>query len=275
MPSQKNTPELWDNIWNRSTSKAEDEYYLAKAEHSIRWARLQKRVLDHFGSFQGLSVVEIGAGRGIYAALFGKRGANVSVMDYSPAALERSQQFFSRFDLKAETIEANALAPPENMLNRYDVAISFGLTEHFLDDDRIQINKTHFDVAKPGGMVFIAVPHRNNPPYRIFKFLSERTGRWGVGEEYPYNRSEMRSVCQQIGVTNYHFFGESFFESFHFFNPRTKRLFRDALRLKPRDFAMEKSKLQPQKGSWLDTAFSYSLVLCGIKDSNQGLSRAA
>ncbi len=73
----------------------------------------------------------------------------------------------------------------ENMINRYDLSMSFGLSEHFKGNHRVLINKAHFDVLRPDGIALISVPNKNNPPYRIFKFIAERTGRWTVGEEYP------------------------------------------------------------------------------------------
>lgn len=263
MHAAKNTPELWNQVWSRPISEAEDQYHLGTAEHSIRWQRIERRVLEHFGSFQGLKVIEIGAGRGTHAALFAKRGSSVTVLDYSELALQRSREFFSRLGLTANLVCGQALDLAPAMMEAYDVALSFGLTEHFLGQERDQINKAHLDLVRPDGMFFIAVPHRNNPPYRIFKFLAEATGRWGVGEEYPYSRREFAAICKRTGIKHYEFFGESFLQSFHFLNPLNKRLFRKLLRLGPTDYS--RVNLRMQRGSVLDTALSYSLVLCGRK----------
>jgi hypothetical protein len=79
--------------------------------------------------------------------------------------------------------------------------MSFGLAEHFRGTKRIKINKAHFDVLRKGGIAFISVPNKHNPPYRISKFVAEHTGRCTVGEEYPYSRKELRNICEQIGIT--------------------------------------------------------------------------
>lgn len=260
---EKNTPELWDRIWDRSIPLAEDQYHLVKSENSIRWQRIEKRILDQFHDFRNLNVIEIGAGRGINAALFALRGAHVTVMDYSPSALNRCNELFQRIQLKTTRIQGNALAPPEELRGRFDVAMSFGLTEHFLGKDRIQINKSHFDLVKPGGLVIISVPHRNNPPYRIMKILAEVAGRWGVGEEYPYSRGELDAICKEIGQQDYEYFGDSFYESFQFINPLNKRTFRKWLRLGPPTYSTE--NIRKQSGSVFDTPLGYSLVLCARK----------
>ena len=263
MKQEKNSPELWDKLWRRPVEAAEDLHRLQQEEHSIRWQRIEQRVSDHFGCFRGLKVIEVGAGRGTNAALFAKRGSDVAVLDYSEVALKRSQQFFGRVGQRARSIRANALKLPRGLRGSFDVALSFGLTEHFLGEERTAINRCHFDLVRPGGMVLIAVPHRSNPPYRIFKFLAEMTGRWGVGEEYPYGRQEFRDICEKIGIDDYEFFGESFLQSFHFLNPFNKRLFRQLLRLGPASY--KSRRYRKQRGTFLDTSLSYSLVLCGRK----------
>ena len=93
---QRNTPELWDAVWNDTTSAEEDRFALAHEEHDVRWRRIERIVVDRFGGFEGLRVVEIGAGMGTNAALMAARGAKVTLLDYSPAAIKGSQQFFER-----------------------------------------------------------------------------------------------------------------------------------------------------------------------------------
>ena len=65
--------------------------------------------------------------------------------------------------------------------------MSFGLTEHFLGADRVNINKAHFQVLREGGISFISVPNKYNPPYIIYKYFSQLLGRWKVGMEIPYS----------------------------------------------------------------------------------------
>ncbi len=84
---QPNTPELWDRVWADAPWAAEDVYALAKEEQSVRWRRIERIVLQALGSFQGLRVIEIGAGLGTHAALMARRGARATLLDYSPRAL--------------------------------------------------------------------------------------------------------------------------------------------------------------------------------------------
>ena len=257
---KKNTNELWGNLWEKDISVEEDAFNLAKEENCVRWDRLEKTVLDNFGSFNNLEVIEIGAGAGTNAALMAKRGAKVTVLDYSDNALRVSRMFFDRNGLSAEFIKQDALSLPLELLNKYDISMSFGLSEHFTDLDRVNINKAHFDVLKKGGLTFISVPHKNNPPYRIFKFIAEHLGQWHVGEEYPYTRKEFIKICKQIGINNYSFFGDSLWWSFQFISPI--KVFRKIFKLKNN---LNINNIKKEKGTLLDEYLSYALVLCGKK----------
>jgi 2-polyprenyl-3-methyl-5-hydroxy-6-metoxy-1,4-benzoquinol methylase len=254
---EKNASRLWDRHWDKTT--LEERYFdLVRAENSIKWQRIEKIVLKEFGSFKGLKVIEIGAGVGTMAALMAKCGADVTMLDYSKSALEKSSAFFGKLGLTAEYIEQDALMLSPEVLGKYDISMSYGLTEHFSGGDRVKINKVHFDVLKPGGMAIISVPNRYNPPYRIYKYLAEITGRWQVGEEYPYSRREFRDICREIGVAEYSFLGDSLFWSFNFIS----KILRHVFNIKK---GVDVSRIKRERGTVLDQYLSYSLILCGKK----------
>lgn len=256
---ETNTPVLWDEIWKNPAAKEQDVLALLKEENGIRWQRMRKIVLREFGSFEGLNAIEIGAGAGTNSALMAKRGANVTVLDYSEGALNRAQKFFEHNKLNADFISRDALAQNEDLAGKFDIAMSFGLTEHFTDEKREKINRTHFDLLRKGGIAFISVPNKYNLPYRIYKLIFEIAGLWKVGEEYPYSRKEFKDLCVRIGVSNYSFFGDSLIESFRFIDPF--RAIRRLLNIKTEN----KLSSKKQKGTFLDGYLSYALVLYGKK----------
>lgn len=290
MKIQKNTAELWDSVWDKPTTVEKDIYTVAKEERLIRWQRMEAMMLERFGSLEGLSAIEIGAGRGTNAALMAQRGAKVTVLDYSDAALERAQRLFDALDLQVELVNDDALDLPESLRNRFDVSMSFGLAEHFLDARRSGILEAHFDVLNDKGLTFISVPNSRNPPYRLYKWITERTGAWGVGEEYPFTREELENYCAELGIEEYGFFGDSLWRSKRFLNPikwvprhkkRTATPSRASPTLKPdaeRAPASEavngQSSRRPGKryhrrlprresGTSLDARYGYALVLWG------------
>jgi SAM-dependent methyltransferase len=257
---RQNTPELWDELWEKPLSREEDAFALAKEEHSIRWRRIEKAALEAFGTLQGRSVIELGAGSGTCAALMQKRGAEVTILDYSDKALERAREFFGRGGLHADFVNENALALPESLQNRFDVAMSFGLAEHFHDANRTQIIRAHLQALKPGGILFISVPNKYCPPYRLFKFAAQRTGKWIYGEEYPFSHGELLRLGKAVGATDCRVFGSALGASFDFINPfKALAVVRNLFRLKD-DTNIE--HLRDERGTPLDSRWSYALVLC-------------
>jgi len=261
---KKNTPQLWDELWKDNSSNEQNCLTLEREERSIRWQRIEKTVLQEFGSFKDLRVIEIGAGIGNNSALMAKRGASVSVLDYSVNALKRAKTFFKNQNINAEFKRHDALRLPSGLRDRYDISMSFGLAEHFRGLDRFNIMKAHFEILRKGGITFISVPNKYNLPYRIFKFRAEYTGKWSYGEEYPFSREELKNICYSIGIQKYTIFGDSLVGSLNLIFPFS--IFEKKLRL--RNY-LEIFRMRKQKGTFLDQYLSYALVLCGKKMTGQ------
>jgi len=260
---RRNSPELWDDLWEKPISPAEDHFALRKESYTIRWRRIERTLRQSFPNFADLQVIELGAGSGTYAALLAQRGAHVTILDYSDKALQRGRDFFDRNELSAQFVKQDALALPPELRNRFDVALSFGLIEHFPGDQRRQIVQAHFDVLKPGGMAFMSVPNKYCPPYRLFKFVAQRTGRWIFGEEYPASHSELLSLAKRCGAEKATVLGGSLPASFDFINPfKALAIVRSVLRIKDN---FDPTRLRLECGTPLDAYVSYALVLAAIK----------
>lgn len=259
---KKNTPELWNQYWKSPLSIEKAIYTLLYEENNISWQRIKQVILAHFFSFKGLKVVEIGAGQGTISALMALNGADVTILDYSEAALNRYYELFMYNGLSALFLKQDVFRLPESMLNKYDIAMSFGFAEHFEGPDRIRVIKAHFDLIKQGGLSIIAVPNKYNLPYRIFKFVAELLKHWPVGEEYPFSRKELSNICYKNRIQDYVIFGDSMLSSFCFINPLKRSFVRRALHLRNN---YKVPRLRKQKGSFLDQYLGYNLILCAKK----------
>lgn len=258
---QPNTPHLWDNVWKIPPTPEQDRYDLAVEECSIRWRRIEQIVRREKPDFwNGLCVIEIGAGAGTNAALMAKRGAHVTLLDYSEGGLIRARDFFTNNDLQCELVQADALALPPQLCAQFDIAMSFGLAEHFTGTDRVQIFQSHLDALKPGGLALVSVPNAYCPPYRLFKWVAQTSGRWKLGEEHPFSRGELGRICARLGVSRSSIFGDSFPASFGFINP--VRYWRKRALLAS---GYDRSRLRLQRGTPLDAYLGYALVLCMCK----------
>lgn len=279
---EQNTAGLWNGLWAKPASADEDLFRVYKEERLIRWQRIERIVLGRFGGFEDLSVIEIGAGVGTNAALMGKRGAKVSVLDYSPEALDRSARLFQRMGIPVNVIKRDVFDLPETLTRSYDVSMSFGLAEHFLGDKRKAIIGIHLDLLKENGLSFVSIPNRYNPPYRLHKWITERTRAWSVGEEYPFSRAELRRICKELGVEEYGFLGDALWRSKRFLNPlrwlpkRKKPRKEKSLESQPRHahFSRNVARRLPRKerGTPWDEYIGYALVLWATKPASPSIS---
>jgi hypothetical protein len=167
---------------------------------------------ENFDSMKGLRVIEVGSGMGTNGLCMAFEGANVTVLDIDSLALQRANEFFSIYNLSLQLLQKNLLAPPgDDLLNQFDVAMSFGLVEHFVGDERELCIRRHFEMVKPGGLVIISVPNLSSFIIRLdAAFLSLiRRWKWGWQHfscrktfdwpiEVPFTRSEMELFGQKM-----------------------------------------------------------------------------
>lgn len=257
-----NTAQLWDGLWNKS-SLAQLEFSVASEEKSAIWVGIEK-ALREMGLSRPPQVLELGAGSGINSAVFARKGAQVTVLDYSEKALEVSGRLFSALGLKQTQVQANALALPNALRESFDVAMSFGVCEHFEGDDRRRIVSGHFDALRPGGLAVISVPNARCVPYRIWKAKREFMGTWRFGLEIPFSRSEFSGICEDAGIREYGFIGSSCSDSLGYLLPISRWKRSLLKRLAPHRL-YDVRRLKQARPFVLDEYYGAALVLLARK----------
>ena len=164
-----------------------------------RWRAQERLVRARFGGFDGLEVVELGAGRGLNALLYGQRGARVTLVDLSTFVLGQAGELFGRLGVEAELVEGDVFDLPELVRDRFDVSMSFGLAEHFLDERRRKVVAAHLEALRPGGLALLGVPNRYAPAYRLWKAALEARGTWPLGTEVPFSARELAQLARDAG----------------------------------------------------------------------------
>jgi SAM-dependent methyltransferase len=185
-------PTDWEGLWG---SLNEDHYEVDLERHSLRW-RVQVELAERqFGRLEGLKVIEIGAGRATNALVYAMHGARAAALDSSPTALELTQARFARRGLPVETVHADAFALPDELRGRFDIAMSFGLCEHFLGRRRREIVAAHLELVRPGGLAIVNVPNRYSPFYRAWMGYAKWRGIWKLGTEVPFTARELSDLA--------------------------------------------------------------------------------
>jgi 2-polyprenyl-3-methyl-5-hydroxy-6-metoxy-1,4-benzoquinol methylase len=195
--TQINTPDVWEKVWQEQSYHAYLEWVVERELRLMRWGYFKRLVEKEFGSLEGLSAIELGAGRGIASLYLALQGANITLVDWSESALESSRVLFSEFGLEARTIKANILEIPASEAGKYDLSVSVGVAEHFVGADRQAVIRSHATVLKPGGLALISVPNALCVPYRAWMYLTKRRQRWKFGLEVPFQRSALEMLARE------------------------------------------------------------------------------
>jgi SAM-dependent methyltransferase len=168
-------------------------------ERTPRWRAQEELVRERFGGFEGLKAVELGSGRGLNAVLYASRGAEVTLVDSSRLALEQAAELFGAFGVGLQAVEADIFALPASLTGRFDVAMSFGLCEHFLGERRLAAVKAHLQLVRQGGLALLGVPNRRAPAYRLWLATLKRRGSWPLGTEEPFSETELVTLALAAG----------------------------------------------------------------------------
>ena len=168
-------------------------------ERTPRWLAQERIVRERFGGFDGLAVVELGAGRGLNALLYARRGAHVTLVDTSRLVLDQARAIFAEHALEPELVEGDLFTLPEEARGRFDVSMSFGVCEHFVGERRRAVVAAHLEALRPGGLAFLGVPNRRSPVYRLWMATLKARGSWPLGTEEPFTAGELVALARAAG----------------------------------------------------------------------------
>lgn len=188
--------ETWDAQWR---TEPLDPAAIDSEERTPRWRAQVRLVEERFGGFAGLAAIEIGAGRGLNGLLYAARGADVTLLDASSLALQQAMELGRLRHSHVATVVGDALDLPEHLRGTFDVAMSFGLCEHFVGEERSAIVRAHLELLRPGGIAFLGVPNRWAPFYRLWMGALKRRGTWPLGIEQPFALAELREIVRSAG----------------------------------------------------------------------------
>jgi 2-polyprenyl-3-methyl-5-hydroxy-6-metoxy-1,4-benzoquinol methylase len=106
----------------------------------------------------GKSLIEVGCACSAVLPLFAQRlGFRVSGLDYSPIGCDQSRLILERERVTGEVYCCDIFSIPDNLKEKFDVVVSFGMVEHFADTKAIvgALSK----LVKPGGMIYTNIPN--------------------------------------------------------------------------------------------------------------------
>lgn len=246
----KNSSELWDKVWLDSRAHGDYRATIEKEIRSVRWNKIVREIRAHFGSFNGLRVIEIGSGRGTMSLLMAAQGALVTLLDYSPEALAQARDMYQECNLSASFLQADIMHLPPDISGQFDISMSFGVAEHFSGPEQQQVFNAHRLTLAAHGMSFISVPNKRCLPYTRWKQQKEKAGTWEYGPETPFTPESLAAAGKITGFSSVEISGSSFIA--------------DLDRFTLHDL-LKRLHINPEIPTFLDNRFGYALTLFGYK----------
>ncbi len=149
--------DYWDENWSQSNfpklfdcnDQNLDNYF------NLQLHQYLKALLKNKKEF---SVLEIGCANSVWPMYFYQHfDASVYGLDYSEIGCEKSRKLLNHYKIPGEIYCADLFSPPSDLLQKFDLVVSFGVVEHF--EDTADCIKACAAFVKPGGMLFTLIPN--------------------------------------------------------------------------------------------------------------------
>ena len=106
--------------------------------------------------WSGLSILETGGGRGGLGLLLARLGAKVTLIDFSPTALDQAKKIYALEGFEVETIPGDVTLPDISLNEKYDIIVDSHLLHCLTEDpERSSYYRLVSDHLRPGG-IFVA-----------------------------------------------------------------------------------------------------------------------
>lgn len=203
----KTARSLWDPVEGPlSTEKMNERIWYAV--HQRVWQEAMSIVKEKKIRFEDLNIAEVGCGTGTMALTFALLGSKVTLIDFNEKTLANAKAVYGRYGCSATFICADCLELlPDGLKGVFDIAMSFGLAEHFTGPNRGKCISYHYALIREGGFAIIHVPNKSSVLYRIGRFAREATGRWSIDVESAFTPAELKRMACASGFSDAYIIG--------------------------------------------------------------------
>ncbi|MBX3486374.1 MAG: class I SAM-dependent methyltransferase [Candidatus Paracaedibacteraceae bacterium] len=149
--------DYWDHNW----SQTDFPQLFDPNDHSLdNYVNLQLH--EYFQKLingrKEFSVLEIGCANSIWPIYFHRYfNADVYGLDYSKVGSEKSRNLLKYYHVPGKIYCENLFSPPTELLEKFDLVVSFGVVEHF--EDTAHCLKSCSAFVKPGGLLLTLIPN--------------------------------------------------------------------------------------------------------------------
>jgi len=188
------TQNVWDSFWSRK----QDLERVYPSSPSVLKTLVSRLPVN------GLKVLEVGGGSGRDSAELARRGALVTVLDYSPESLKIVQRLRVGLEDRLSLVRGDALRAPFAD-GSFDLVFHQGLAEHFRDP--LPLLRENWRLVRNGGYCLCDVPQTFHL-YTVVKHILIAMDRWFAGWETQFTMSQLKRARMDAGFTPVYAYGD-------------------------------------------------------------------
>ncbi|MGA8515042.1 MAG: methyltransferase domain-containing protein, partial [Burkholderiaceae bacterium] len=149
----------------------------------------------------GATVLEAGCGGGAQSLSLARDGGYaVSLLDFSPQALDYARRLFAQQNVPVQTIEADAFAIAQPSA---DMVFNAGVLEHYTFEEQVRFVRGM--ASRSHQYVMVLIPNRACYWYWVWRVQQASQGEWPYGKEVPL--VDLQAVFEAAGM---HFMSHAF-----------------------------------------------------------------
>ena len=165
------TLEYWEESWRLTEVPDPVDPRVDSPENTLHRA-LHEQFVRALGErcSPGARLIEIGCGGSRWLPYFHRTfGYEISGIDYSSRGIHLSQLILDKARSPARLVRSDLFDPPADMIERFDVVVSFGVVEHF--DHTSHAIAACGRYLRPGGIMITEVPTLRGPYGLAYRLL--------------------------------------------------------------------------------------------------------
>jgi len=144
---------------------------------------------------QGKKLIELGCGSSEWLPYLAKEfGFKVFGLDYSEKGCELASKILDAEGIDGQIVVGDLFAPPASLRQAFDVAVSFGVAEHFTDTARCL--QAMAEYLLPGGHLFTLIPNMTGLPGAI----QRRVDKTVYAKHVPIDRAALEQAHRAAGL---------------------------------------------------------------------------
>lgn len=163
--------EHWDGRWkDRPLPRAIDPRSQKVGRYLERLFHEEYVRLFPGRAAQGKRLLEIGCAGSAWLPYFSREfGFRVTGIDYSELGCQQARDVLEREGVNGDIICCDAFQPPATLFGRFDVVVTYGVVEHFLDTAGCLADLARY--LAPGGILMTVIPNLSGSLGAILKLL--------------------------------------------------------------------------------------------------------